>query len=309
MKILNIIYVENENSLIENIKKYNRINDTFLNKSVIIDNIIFYTDKINIGMIQESFENKVYLQKINYIIPDVFCKTIEEIQIKEKYNGIIMESSISNSISVMVGKKLKYFYATNIMDFCIKKNYFYFKRFAYNNNVYCEFKIENSPFVISVKMIKSYILKKYTVKPEIINLNYKNLPDYIIEGKCINKAQSKEYSNILIVVGKGVKDKKSVDKIREYTNKKNFLFGVTRPIAMNGWGKLNEIVGVSGNIYSPKICITIGVSGSAAFYVGIENSEYIISINSNENAPIVNISDVTIIDDYKNVIDEVFDIL
>ena len=53
---------------------------------------------------------------------------------------------------------------------------------------------------------------------------------------------------------------------------------------------------------SSRIVVTIGVSGSAAFMVGIENCHYILSVNINSDAPIYDKSDAIIIDDYRNVL-------
>ena len=48
---------------------------------------------------------------------------------------------------------------------------------------------------------------------------------------------------------------------------------------------------------------------AAAFYAGIEKSRYIVAINKDIRAPIVGISDVVIIDDYKAVMDELAKII
>ena len=67
--------------------------------------------------------------------------------------------------------------------------------------------------------------------------------------------------------------------------------------------------GAEKTIYSPEVCITIGVSGSAAFYAGIENSGFIASVNNDECAPIIGMSDVFVIDDYENILERLFQVL
>jgi electron transfer flavoprotein alpha subunit len=101
----------------------------------------------------------------------------------------------------------------------------------------------------------------------------------------------------------GIRKREDIQKIRTFAQTHGFSFGVTRPVAMRGWASISEIIGVSGTIFSPKICVTIGVSGSAAFYVGIENSECIVTINTDESATIISQSDRVIIDSYENVLD------
>ena len=50
--------------------------------------------------------------------------------------------------------------------------------------------------------------------------------------------------------------------------------------------------------------IMAGVSGSAAFYAGIEKAKTIVAINTDIRAPIIKASDVAVIDDYKAVMAE-----
>lgn len=121
------------------------------------------------------------------------------------------------------------------------------------------------------------------------------------EKVLIEAGTKQKESDVLLAVGKGVRTKEDVQKLKELAEDKGYMFGVTRPVAMNGWALIDEIIGVSGHIYSPKVCITIGVSGSAAFYAGIENSGWIASVNTDEHAPIVQMSDLAVIDDYKNI--------
>lgn len=63
-------------------------------------------------------------------------------------------------------------------------------------------------------------------------------------------------------------------------------------------GTDGKLLGVSGTMVSPKICIVAGVSGAAAFYAGIEKTKYIIAINKDEHAPIIKMADVAVVDDF-----------
>ena len=74
---------------------------------------------------------------------------------------------------------------------------------------------------------------------------------------------------------------------------------------MRGWAEIGEIIGVSGEIYAPKVTVAIGISGAAAFMAGIEQSGFILSINSNQDAAIIKQSDAVIIGDYKEVLKSV----
>jgi electron transfer flavoprotein alpha subunit len=74
-------------------------------------------------------------------------------------------------------------------------------------------------------------------------------------------------------------------------------------VALSAWAPLNRLVGVSGAITKPEVCIAAAVSGAPAFYAGITHSKKIIALNSDDQAPITKAADVVIVDDYKTIID------
>jgi electron transfer flavoprotein alpha subunit len=69
------------------------------------------------------------------------------------------------------------------------------------------------------------------------------------------------------------------------------------------------MIGVSGAMTKPEVCIAAGVSGAAAFYAGIEKSKTIVAINTDIRAPIIKASDAAVIDDYKAVMSELVKIV
>ncbi len=63
-------------------------------------------------------------------------------------------------------------------------------------------------------------------------------------------------------------------------------------------------IGQTGKTVAPKIYIAFGISGAIHHLAGINNAEKIIAINNDENAPIIENSDIAIVDDAVKVLDE-----
>lgn len=182
-----------------------------------------------------------------------------------------------------------------------------FHKSVYQANMEAVFRLE-PPFALGLAQWRDKGLPAYSKYQVFERTATEHFKDGA-EKTLIEAGEQQRESDVLLVVGKGVRCREDVQKIKASAIDRGYMFGVTRPVAMNGWALIDEIVGVSGHIYSPEICITIGVSGSAAFYAGIENSGWIASVNIDEHAPIIGMSDVFVIDDYENIWERLFRVL
>jgi electron transfer flavoprotein alpha subunit len=62
------------------------------------------------------------------------------------------------------------------------------------------------------------------------------------------------------------------------------------------------LVGLSGKKTSPRLCVSVGISGQIQYTVGIRGARITVSINKDENAPIFPVSDYGIVGDLYDVV-------
>lgn len=98
-----------------------------------------------------------------------------------------------------------------------------------------------------------------------------------------------EEADIVIAIGRGVKDQKTFAFIKELASKLGAALGATRPVIESGLLAKNHQIGQSGVSIKPKIYISFGVSGALQHTIGMQNSDLIISVNKDNKAPIFNI--------------------
>ena len=78
----------------------------------------------------------------------------------------------------------------------------------------------------------------------------------------------------------------------------------TRAVVEAGWVDAKCQIGLSGRTVKPKLLITCGVSGAIQFVAGMNSSEKIIAINTDENAPIFNVAHIGLKGDLYKIVPE-----
>ena len=106
----------------------------------------------------------------------------------------------------------------------------------------------------------------------------------------------------LVVAGKGACDPKYLPMLEELAGLLGGIVACSRPVIETGILPYTRQVGQTGKTVTPKIYIGVGVSGAIQHLVGMQNSERIIAINTNRNAPMVQIADYAIIGDYVEIV-------
>ena len=143
-------------------------------------------------------------------------------------------------------------------------------------------------------------------EPELVYIN----PDIsglsslmeIISSENKPKTEDWTCADIIIAGGLGLKTKENFDLIYKLAELLKAKPAASRAAVEQGWAPQNIQVGQTGNSISPKLYIAFGISGAMQHTVGITNSDKIIAINTDRDAPIMHLADFAIQDDAVNVI-------
>lgn len=85
--------------------------------------------------------------------------------------------------------------------------------------------------------------------------------------------------------------------------------GATRVAVDQGWIGHDRMVGQTGSVTRPKLAFVCGASGAMQFTVGIQESEAVVAINSDPEAPIFEAADYCIADDVFQVLPQLIEAL
>lgn len=111
-----------------------------------------------------------------------------------------------------------------------------------------------------------------------------------------------EEAEVIVSGGRGMGSKENFALVEELCSLLGGVVGATRPAIEDGWVSKIHQVGQSGKIVAPKLYIACGISGATQHISGIMNSDYIVAINKDEDAPIFDVANVGIVGDVMKVL-------
>jgi electron transfer flavoprotein alpha subunit len=120
------------------------------------------------------------------------------------------------------------------------------------------------------------------------------------EKKGVNLAEAE----IVIAGGRGVGSKENFKIIEELAKAIGGEVAGSRVPVELGWIENERQIGQTGTIISPKLYIACGISGAIQHTIGIKNSEIIVAINKDPNAPIFEDAHYGIVGDLHKIIPE-----
>lgn len=120
--------------------------------------------------------------------------------------------------------------------------------------------------------------------------------------KEISESVNLEEAEVIVSGGRGLGSEENFKLVEELARVLGGVVGATRPAIENGWIPRTHQVGQSGKIVSPKLYIACGISGATQHTSGMSSSNYIVAINKDEEAPIFEIADVSIVGNVNEIL-------
>ena len=145
---------------------------------------------------------------------------------------------------------------------------------------------------------------------EVKNIDFSNTKSNIEELEFIPKTlqnSSIADAQILLAGGKGLKTKENFEKLYILADLLNAKVAATRAVVEAGWCQSDIQVGQTGQTVTPKVYVAFGISGALQHIEGIKGAQKIIAINTDKNAPIVDVSDFVIFEDAVKVINNLLE--
>jgi electron transfer flavoprotein alpha subunit len=128
----------------------------------------------------------------------------------------------------------------------------------------------------------------------------------ILSRRVIERTIDYETCKIVVSFGRGIKDnpEQNIKLVEEFSELLDAEIGITLPLSKKPY-QLSQnldskymipdrVIGTSGSTVTPTLYVAVGLSGAIQHVAGMKDSEMVISINTDENSPIVDESDIFI---------------
>ncbi len=111
-----------------------------------------------------------------------------------------------------------------------------------------------------------------------------------------------EDADILVGGGRGLGQKENFEMAEQLAEAMGGAVAATRAVVDAGWYPYAAQIGQTGKTVAPKLYLAAGISGAIQHKVGMQNSENILAINKDPNAPIFEFSDLGVVGDLHKIV-------
>ncbi len=144
------------------------------------------------------------------------------------------------------------------------------------------------------------------IKPEIDNIKKK--VEFIEFVKSMNSVINElDSADIIVAGGRGMKNEAGFELLKNFAEKIGASIAASRGAVDMGLASQDIQIGQTGKTVTPKLYIACGISGAIQHIVGMNESDKIIAINTDKNAPIFEVCDCGIVADVFEILPQITD--
>lgn len=247
---------------------------------------------------------------VTFVDGDSDCDTLTEILseiVKEENPDVVLlaNTPVAKDIAPRIAGRVGLGCVSDVTGISKDDGKIIYTRPAYGGTV-LEHIVVDGTAVVTIRngsFPKPEVVSKAEVTEKTIEVKADVVKAKIIDRvKEISESVNLEEAEVIVSGGRGLGSEENFKLVEELAHVLGGVVGATRPAIENGWIPRTHQVGQSGKIVSPKLYIACGISGATQHTSGMSSSNYIVAINKDEEAPIFEIADVSIVGNVNEIL-------
>ncbi len=247
--------------------------------------------------------------KLEEYDPDVYCEALSQVLTEKQPHLLLMGHIYQNidlapKLAAAINKGL----VTDCIGYRKVEEGFTFVRQMFRNKLNADVQIRSShPWIVTLQAGSASVDDLQEGSAEVVaqsaelssvQARRKSLEAFeVTKGKVdLSKAEN------IVAVGRGIKKKENLKIIEDLAETLDAEVAASRPVVDSEWLGRDRQIGSSGQTVAPRLYVACGISGAIQHIVGMKNSQCIVAINSDPNAPIFNIASYGIVGDLFEIV-------
>lgn len=248
-------------------------------------------------------------QEFSVFKDDLYSRVVAEVVRAENPFGVFFPATLQGlSLAPRVAGILGVGLCAHVNAFELKDEKLLMLRPTYGENIIARLYSTTLPVAATISL-GAFPVREASKEPEIKEVR---LPadfnwDSKIKLRKFEPARREpsrlSVAKVVLAGGLGLKRRENFEKLQELAKALEAEVGVTRPLYYAGWADEEHMIGVSGVTVRPKLYMGFGISGAIQHTSGMENSEFIIAVNTDKEAPLVKMAHLSLICDAGELLD------
>jgi electron transfer flavoprotein alpha subunit len=125
-------------------------------------------------------------------------------------------------------------------------------------------------------------------------------PSLITEETLVSEGSDISDAPVILSGGRGLGGPEGFELLHRTAELTGGAVGASRSAVEAGWAEYVRQVGQTGKTVQPAVYFAVGISGAVQHLVGMHDSEFVIAVNRDPEAPIFGAADIGIVADYRS---------
>ncbi|WP_125580953.1 electron transfer flavoprotein subunit alpha/FixB family protein [Levilactobacillus cerevisiae] len=219
-------------------------------------------------------------------------------QLVEKYqpNSLLFGATITGrSIAPRLQAKLQTGLTADCLDLRFDDDTLVATKPSYGDNIMCEIICpDHRPQMATVRpntFVATPAAGDATVTTDTVTFHPVDRLQVKAAVPVVNTATTVGDASRVVALGRGAASAATIANATKLAEKLGGRIGVSRPLTDQDRFTHDDQIGQSGNTIHPELIINFGISGAVQYLVGMQDSQTIVAVNSDERAPIFEVAD------------------